>query len=169
MNSWNPLLCSTANWHAHLFLYTSTPIWRFITRPYNLPNNHWETKLSHKYKILVSLCKLLSQSMQTPYTSHMDTLFHCSKVSQRYHRTGHFVKGFWSTHSSGIFKLRLISRRFATGYLVLFWDSPITWKSKKQTTISKSSLEAEYKATYQAPCVRLLEELHVLEGLLQLL
>ncbi|GJX60795.1 retrovirus-related pol polyprotein from transposon TNT 1-94 [Tanacetum coccineum] len=54
-----------------------------------------------------------------------------------------------------------MTRRSLTGYFVLFGNSPISWKTKKQHTVSRSSSEAEYRSMATTTC-----ELKWLKGLL---
>ncbi|RVW25300.1 Retrovirus-related Pol polyprotein from transposon RE1 [Vitis vinifera] len=46
----------------------------------------------------------------------------------------------------------IIDRRSTSGYCSFVWGNLVTWRSKKQSVVARSSAEAEYKALAQGIC-----------------
>ncbi|XP_019070686.1 uncharacterized mitochondrial protein AtMg00810-like [Solanum lycopersicum] len=92
----------------------------------------------------------LSQFMHSPKTSHMEAAMRLVRYVKSEPGLGIlmastggndlqvFCDADWGAYIN--------SRRSITGYLVQYGGSPISWKSKKQVTVSRSSVEAEYRA-----------------------
>lgn len=98
---------------------------------------------------LTLLLQQLSQLVNTPYSVHCDSAIHLLR----------YLKG---TPSQGLFyaseceyQLKAYSdtdwgncadTRKSSGYCIFLGTSLVSWKAKKQTTVSRSSVEAKYRA-----------------------
>jgi len=88
--------------------------------------------------------------MQHPTSSHMAPLEHLLRYISGTSSQGTLVQGADSlkltAYSDSDWASCPISKRSVTGYIDLLDKSPISWKSKKQSTVARSSAEVEYRA-----------------------
>ncbi|KAL0428623.1 UNVERIFIED_CONTAM: Retrovirus-related Pol polyprotein from transposon RE1 [Sesamum latifolium] len=112
----------------------------------------------------------LSQFVHKPCLVHMDAAFHLIRYLKGCPDRGLFFP------SSSSFVVRAYcdadwascvdSRRSLTGYCVFLGDALISWKTKKQPTVARSTAEAEYRSLGSTVCelrwiTYLLQDLHV--------
>ncbi|PWA51104.1 ribonuclease H-like domain-containing protein [Artemisia annua] len=116
----------------------------------------------------------LSQHMHAPLQSHFNVGLRVLRYLKQGPGTGiQFNKGKkFSLHafSDADWAKCLKTRKSVSGYCVYFCNNLVSWKSKKQATISRSSSEAEYRCLASATCEiiwinKILKDLDI-EGLL---
>ncbi|KAJ9561136.1 LOW QUALITY PROTEIN: hypothetical protein OSB04_006296 [Centaurea solstitialis] len=93
---------------------------------------------------------ILSQFVSDPRVDHMDAVLRVLRYIKSTLGQGIFIP------KSGGFNLVAYcdanwlgcpsTRRSRTGYLLLLGGAPVSWKTKKQSVVSRSSAEAEYRA-----------------------
>ncbi|KAK4410398.1 Retrovirus-related Pol polyprotein from transposon RE2 [Sesamum angolense] len=98
----------------------------------------------------------LSQYIQHPRQPHWDAALYLVRYLKGSSRLGLFFpvgSSFQlSAYSDSDWASCVDSRRSLTGYCIFLGDSLVSWKTKKQPTVSRSSAEAEYRSMGTTVC-----------------
>ncbi|KAJ9568575.1 LOW QUALITY PROTEIN: hypothetical protein OSB04_004541 [Centaurea solstitialis] len=99
---------------------------------------------------------VVSQFMSSPRTPHWEAVRHILKYLKGAPGLGilyqnhnhHVIEGFTDADYDG----DPTNRQSTTGYCVFVGGNLVSWKSKKQNVVSRSSAESEYRAMAQTTC-----------------
>ncbi|CAH9100668.1 unnamed protein product [Cuscuta europaea] len=99
---------------------------------------------------------ILSQFMQSPRLAHWEGVLRVLKYLKGRPGQGILLRSDSSLSLTGYCDADWascpITRRSVTGYFVSLGFSPVSWRTKKQATVSRSSAEAEYRSMASLTC-----------------
>jgi len=100
--------------------------------------------------------QLLSQYLQSPTTAHMQAALHVVRYLKGSPGQGILMANTSAAQLTAFCDSDWAScpdtRRSTTGYCILLGQSPVSWKTKKQSVVSRSSAEAEYRSMAVTCC-----------------
>ncbi|KAL2337544.1 hypothetical protein Fmac_011990 [Flemingia macrophylla] len=115
---------------------------------------------------------VVSQFMQSPHIDHWNAVMHILKYVKKAQGQGLLYYDKKNTQISGYCDANWagcpIDRRSTSGYCVFIGGNLVSWKSKKQNVVARSSVEAEYRSMAMITCElmwikQLLQELRFCE------
>ncbi|XP_035548677.1 uncharacterized mitochondrial protein AtMg00810-like [Juglans regia] len=105
---------------------------------------------------IVFAVNILSQFMHAPRVPHMTAATHVLRYIKGTPGQSIFFSSSNDMHVSAYTDSDWAScpttRRSTTGFFITLGSSPISWRTKKQTTVARSSTEAEYRAMAVTTC-----------------
>ena len=126
--------------------------------------------LSHTRPDIAFAVSLVSQYMHNPCQGHLDAVYRILKYLKQapgkgllFKKSGdRRIEAFTDADWAG----SVDDRKSTSGYCTQVWGNLVTWRSKKQNVVARSSAEAEYRAMAHGVCEviwlkRLFEELNI--------
>ena len=126
--------------------------------------------LSHTRPNIAFAVSVVSQHMHATLDTHMEAVYRILRYLKGSPGKGLFFKKcegqgveiYTDADRAG----SQSDRRSTTGYCTFVWGNLVTWRSKKQTVVARSTTEAEFRAVAQGMCEalwikKLLEELKI--------
>lgn len=112
--------------------------------------------LSHTRPDIAYAVSVESQFMLAPQKSHMEAVFRILRYLQKAPGKGLLftrkrnmdITGYSDADWAG----DQVTRRSTSGYLTFIGESLVTWRSKKQKVVARSSAEAEFRGLAQGIC-----------------
>lgn len=93
---------------------------------------------------------ILAQFLQKPRQKHWDAVIRLVRYLKGLPGQGIMLSSesdlYLSAYSYSDWAACPLTRKSLTGYIVMMGNSLVSWKTKKQPTVSRSSAEAEYRA-----------------------
>ncbi|KAA0049857.1 Beta-galactosidase [Cucumis melo var. makuwa] len=106
--------------------------------------------LSHTRPDISFAVSVVSQFMQAPYEKHMEAVNRILRYLKNtpgkglmFRKTNRkTIEAYTDSDWAG----SVIDRKSTSGYCTFVWGNLVTWRSKKQSVVARSSAEAEYRA-----------------------
>jgi hypothetical protein len=129
--------------------------------------------LSHTRPDISFAVSTVSQFMNCPTEEHMEALYRILRYLKMTPGQGLFFQKSTSREieifTDADWAGSVTDRRSTSGYCTFVWGNLVTWRSKKQPVVSRSSAEAEFRALSQGICEgiwikRVLHEIGILNS-----
>lgn len=111
--------------------------------------------LSHTRPDIAYSVSVVSQFMHSPYEEHLEAVYRILRYLKAtpgegifFKKTNQRIEVFTDADWAG----SVNDRRSTSGYCTFVWGNLVTWRSKKQSVVARSSAEAEFRAMAQGIC-----------------
>jgi hypothetical protein len=112
--------------------------------------------LSHTRSDIAYAVSVISQFMHSPRESHMEAVYRILRYLKSspgkgllFSRHGHLkIEAYTDADWAG----SIMDRRSTSGYCTFVGGNLVTWRSKKQSVVARSSAEAEFRAMAHGVC-----------------